>query len=624
MNLLSSSQIRITGIIFQFSLLLLSVLSCRNTADSRAPKTGQKQQKEKAAPVPRPGVDPTKEIFQPPIEMFSPEDSRNLIYLAEGYELEAILTEPEIKEPVAVAFDASGRMYVAEMRTYMQNIDGEGQKEPNSRISVHMDRDGDGRYDTHRVFADGLKLPRMMLTLKEGQLLVHETWDSKVVKYTDTDGDFSADQSTVAFELGPTKANLEHQSSGFLWAANNWIYMNHEFKTFRVRWTPDGFEQEAGNYKSKGQWGLTQDNYGKPWILSAGHELGPVNYQQPIEYGTFSIAKSTPENWRKVYPLCAVPDVQGGPPRLRENNTLNHFTSTCGQDVFRGDRLPRSLRGDLLFAEPVGRLIRRAEIRNRKGVTHLRNTYKKAEFLRATDPNFRPVNLQTAPDGTLYIVDMYRGIIQESQWVGKGSYLRKMVKKYGLQKNVGKGRIWRLRHHDFTPGPQPSMYDESSEKLVEHLDHPNGWWRDMAQRQLVLRQAVGVRDRLVEVIKTHSNHLARFHALWTLEGLGELEPKHILVLLEDEHPEVRRAAIRASETLFQKGRAGDRLRNRIRSVPDEDVTPGEVIQVMLTATRLNWSGTKSMVRSLSKEPGRSRGVQTIAEKLFERQSDHSK
>src|SRR6185369_1845944 len=110
----------------------------------------------------------------------------------------------------------------------------------------------------------------------------------------------------------------------------------------------------------------------------------------------------------------------------------------------------------------VGRLIRRTVITVKDGITHLANPYEdtQGEFIRATDPLFRPVNTITAPDGTLYIVDMYRGIIQQANWTPKGSYLRGQIEAHELQKEIGRGRIYRLRHEGFEPGPAPHMLDE--------------------------------------------------------------------------------------------------------------------------------------------------------------------
>ena len=139
--------------------------------------------------------------------------------------------------------------------------------------------------------------------------------------------------------------------------------------------------------------------------------------------------------------------MQGGIGRTRQPvGNLNHFTAATGPAIVRGDRLPADLKGDLLFAEPVGRLIRRASIENVEGLTQLKNVYQNAEFMTTGDQLFRPVNISNAPDGTVYIADMYHGIIQELQWSGPGSYLRAKIEQYQLDKVAAHGRIWRLRY----------------------------------------------------------------------------------------------------------------------------------------------------------------------------------
>src|SRR5207237_8077677 len=117
-----------------------------------------------------------------------------------------------------------------------------------------------------------------------------------------------------------------------------------------------------------------------------------------------------------------------------------------GQELFRGDRLPAELRGNVFLPEPVGRMIRRGVVKMNDGITTLKNPYPESEFIRSKDPNFRPVNMATGPDGCLYIVDAYRGIIQEGNWVRAGSYLRPRVEKNGLQINTNHGRVWRIVH----------------------------------------------------------------------------------------------------------------------------------------------------------------------------------
>ncbi len=227
--------------------------------------------------------------------------------------------------------------------------------------------------------------------------------------------------------------------------------------------------------------------------------------------------------------------------------------------------------------------------------TRVYNRYDKSEFIRSTDPNFRPVNMVTAPDGTLYIVDMYRGVIQEANWVRPGSYLRPVVQQHQLDKNIGRGRIWRLVHKDFKPGPQPHMLDEKPAQLVKHIEHPNGWWRDTAQKLLVLRGDKSVVPALTKMARSSTNQLGRIQALWTLEGLDVLDPELIRQDMSDKDPQIRIAAIRVSETLYKQG--NDTL------VPDvtalaSDPDPNVAFQVLLTANLLKWPEYDKLIASV--------------------------
>ncbi len=187
------------------------------------------------------------------------------------------------------------------------------------------------------------------------------------------------------------------------------------------------------------------------------------------------------------------------------------------------------MKGDLLFTEPVGRLIRRASIENIEGLTMLRNVYPNAEFMTSTDQLFRPVNISNAPDGTLYIADMYHGIIQELQWSGPGTYLRAKIEQYQLDKVASHGRIWRLRYDGRVAVPAtdtnigqpaipaiapkfaaPKMYSETPAQLVAHFTNPNGWWRDTAQRLLVLKQDKSVVPALQQMARSSDNRRRAF------------------------------------------------------------------------------------------------------------------
>ena len=528
--------------------------------------------------------------------------------IRDDYKMELVLSDPIIREPVAVAFDGDGRMFVAEMRTYMQDIDGRNQLTPKSCVSVHWSSKHNGVYDKHAIFADNLILPRMIMALGDEGVLINETDTDDIYLYRDTKHDGVADKKELWHRGGGRGGNLEHQASGMVWSLDNWIYTAVNSYRLRVKGNQVIQENIPAN---GGQWGITQDDYGKTWNCNAGYEVGPEQYLVPIMYGQYHFPNEMPSTeFVEVWPLVGLADYQGGLSRVRPSDkTLNHFTGTCGPDIYRGDRLPADLRGDLLFCEPVGRLIRRSKLVDHQAFTELVNAYQSqhSEFIRSTDPNFRPVNLATAPDGSLYVVDMYRGIIQESAWVNPGSYLRGIVEQYHLDRNFGRGRIWRLTHKGYTPGPQPHMLHETPAQLVKHIEHPNGWWRDTAQKLLVLKGDKSVVPALLNLTRTHPNNVVRVQALWTLEGLDSIDPPLIRERMKDKDAKVRAAAIRVSETLYK---AGDHS-----LVPDiealaKDPDPNVVLQALVTANLYKWPGWDKLVISTVKE-NHAYGIQRI-------------
>ncbi len=520
---------------------------------------------------------------QPPVPTLSPEAELKTIQLPPGYSLELVLSERDgIREPVNVTFDGNGRMYVAEMRNYMQDIDATGEHEALGVVSRHESTKGDGHFDKHTIFADKLMLPREVLPLDD-RVLINETDTTDILCYQDTNGDGVADKKEVAFPGGPRGGNLEHQQSGLIWALDNWIYQSTT--AFRLRWNHGGQMISEICPGGGGQWGLAQDDYGKIWLSNAGGEKGLFHFQTPIIYGGYDAPNQFAPGFMEVWPLVGLADFQSGPRRVRPaDKTLNHFSASCGQEVIRVDRLPQEVRGDVLISEPVGRLVRLAHVAMKDGITTLTNPYGQSEFIRSTDPNFRIVNMANGPDGCIYLVDMYRGIIQEGNWTKPGTYLRQVILQYGMEKVVGHGRIWRLRHKDFTPGPQPKMLAESATQLVTHLEHPNGWWRDTAQKLLVLKGDKSVLPMVVKLAKESNSPLARIHALWTLEGLDALDAGLVRSALTDTDPQVRTQGIRLAERLILKG---DTSFITDMQAMGKDKEPCVIVQTLMTGKLLS-------------------------------------
>ncbi|GHB84177.1 DUF7133 domain-containing protein [Persicitalea jodogahamensis] len=487
----------------------------------------------------------------------TPEQALHSFRLPQGYHLELVASEPMITEPVAIAWDGNARMYVAQMETYMQDVEGTGEHEPTSRILLLEDTDNDGKMDKRSVFIDKLLLPRAILCVGR-ELLVSETDTYDMYAYKDTDGDGEADQKRHVYKVGrKAPGNLEHQRSGLDWNLDNWIYITVDPVRFRYR---NGMiEADTLTSGNLGQWGLTHDNYGRLFFSQGGAENAGIGFQINPKYGQLNFRDAYDEaTFGPVWPIIKTPDVQGGLKRLRPDTTLNHFTAGNGQSIFRGDRLPKTLVGDYLIAEPVARIIRRAKVVDRAGKTTLENVYDHEEFIASSDMNFRPVNTYTGPDGCLYIVDMNRGIIQEATWVGKDSYLRPQVQRLGLDANKQRGRIYRLVYDGLKPGPQPRMLDQKTDQLVKYLDHPNGWWRDNAQKEIVLRGDKSVVPALRQMTLGEKGALSRvpsalgqLHALWTLEGLDAVDKELLFALMQSSDAQLRRAAIWNSEPFLK-------------------------------------------------------------------------
>lgn len=541
--------------------------------------------------------------------MLDPEQSMRTIQLPPGYHLQLVASEPEIQEPVAITWDGNGRMYVAEMRSYMQDIDGTGEHLPICRITRLEDSDGDGKMDKHTIYLDSLVLPRMMLALDD-RLIVNETYTYNMYSYRDKDGDGKADEKVQVYHNDKRDdANLEHQKSGLVWNVDNWIYVTtnpvrYKFKKGQLQ--VDTLADSPG-----GQWGLANDNYGRLFFSSAGGENPAFNFQQNPVYGGLDLDNQHDEDFDAVWPIIATPDVQGGQIRLRPDSTLNHFTGCCGQSIFRGDRLPDGMRGDLFICEPVGRLIRRAKIIDDNGAVILKNAYDQREFLASSDMNFRPVNSATGPDGCLYIVDMYHGIIQESNWTKPDSYIHPQIKRKQLDLNINRGRIYRLVHDGYQPGPRPQLLTASNSELVAALSHPNGWWRDNAQKLLVIHEDQSVVPALKKLATGEQSFgeklvfwrksppaIARFHALWTLDGLNAVDEQTLTIALQDKDREVRKAAIRISEKFLVQQNT-DILTQLARFKDDKD--PGVKIQLALSLRYSKDPKANALLQELKKE-----------------------
>ena len=483
----------------------------------------------------------------PPAPPLTPEQALKTFKLPPGFHIEVVASEPMIESPVAMAFDPNGRLWVVEMRGYMRTPDAAGEREPTGRVSILEDTDDDGRMDKSTVFLDGLVMPRAIAFVGDGVLIGEppHLWHCR-----DKDGDGKCDEKIEIFSDYGSPANVEHTANGLVRNLDNWTY--NLYHTQRYRYANGKWERRSA--PNNVQWGLTQDDFGRLFYTSNSDwlrgDLVPQQYftrpGQKIPGLSVQIIRD-----QSVWPARVNPGVNRGyqPKTLRDDGTLATCTAACGTSIYRGDLFPAEFSGNAFIGEPSGNLVRRAVLTEKDGLVTGRNAYEQSEFLTSQDERFRPINTYTGPDGALYIVDLYHGILQHRIYLT--SYLRQQSLDRGLEKPVNMGRIYRVVPVGKKPGPKPQLTKAAGTELVSQLAHPNGWWRDTAQRLLVERADVGMVPALQKLVATGGTPQTRLHALWTLDGLGKSGAATVAAALDDAHPKVRAAAVRLSETFLR-------------------------------------------------------------------------
>lgn len=497
----------------------------------------------------------------------SPEQELRSFRLAPGFRIELVAAEPEVEDPVTLQFDEDGRIWVVEMRGYMNNVQAKGEDEAIGRIAILDGMGADGRIRRSTVFADRLVMPRAVLPVAGGALVgaPPHLWFMR-----DSQGTGKADQATelesnfgVPVGFGARRDLVandpQQQPNGPLWDLDNWIYFAHY--NMRLRYVRGAFESDYS--PDRGQWGLTRDDAGLLYYNynenSLYGDLIPAPYagrnpDQPRSRAT-NVDLAADE---RVWPVRVNPGVNRGyQAGILVNGRLQRYTAACAPALYRGDLFPPEFYGNCFVCEPAGNLVRRYILKPRGSGLVAVNAYDHAEFLASTDERFRPVALCPGPDGCLYVVDMYRGVLEHRYSIT--SYLLSQITNRGLEQPIHCGRIWRVVPDGVTPPPFPRLSKAAPAELVAGLASPNGWIRDTAQRLLVERASgadasrnrafIGEAAPLVRTaaVGRGGTPLGRVDALWTLEGMGALDAAALDAAAADPDPRVRAAAVRLSE-----------------------------------------------------------------------------
>jgi mono/diheme cytochrome c family protein/glucose/arabinose dehydrogenase len=506
-------------------------------------------------------------LKKPPLH---PDKALETFQLEDGFRIELVAHEPMVVDPIAMDIDADGRLWVIDMPTYMPVHDKDAletsalERMPEARVVVLEDTNSDGKMDVHRVFYDGLILPRAIKVLRDG-ILVGEP--PNVVFISDKDGDGKGDTKEIVYNNfgDETDPNIHSFPGGLMWGMDNWLHSsNNNVESIRK---VDG-EWKVLPFRRLGQFGMTQDNWGRLYSSNNARPLQthlvPYGYSDRHPLFELKAGKNASIGADTLWPVQFVGVNRGYRDGvLREDGTLIRATAASSTVIYRGDQFGEEYVGNAFSPGPGANLIKRyiidynpAEIE-----VNVRYAYRGREFLTSTDERFRPVNIYNSPDGSLYVVDMYRGILEHASHLT--DYLRDYAVKNDLHIPTGEfGRIYRIVRDDREINYNtPKLSKMQPMEWVEYLQHKNGHLRDQAQQILVQASPAEVVTPLEKLTKNKSlESYIRLHALWTLEGFNRsvYSSKKLhntaLQALDDQHPRIRAAAIRILEPAIAQDR----------------------------------------------------------------------
>lgn len=535
-------------------------------------------------------------IVVPPSPIRSAQEELQTFKTVPGFRVELVAADPVVADPVTMQIGPDGRIWVVEMRGFMPDENGTNERAPVCDVAVLSDSAGDGRMDRRTVYADHLILPRA-LSLVDGGLLIGEPktlWYMKDGKKTE-----------VATDYGNID-NPEHNANGLMWAMDNWIYNAN--LTSRYRYLGGGqFRRDTTILR--GQWGITQDDWGRIYYNSNSDplrvDLIPSAYlRRNPDFAAAGANVQVVPALLPVHPGRVTPAINRGYKTLDAAGKEYSVTSACGPVIYRGGLFPRSFENQAFIAEPSGNLIKQIALRDEGAAIKGANAYANTEFLTSTDERFRPVNLFNGPDGALYVVDMYRGIIQHRIYLT--TYLRGQSLARGLQKGLHYGRIWRIVPAGAPPAAErwrqwKRLAGASATDLVAALSDANGWTRDTAQRLLVQRPDPAATRPLGQLAADRAAPAtARLQALWTLDGMGALDAATVRVALADPDAHVAAAAVRLAEGLLAKDAA---LFAQVAAMVGDRPDPAVRLQLALSLGGVKSAAGDEALRRLSAAAG---------------------
>jgi len=470
-----------------------------------------------------------------------PAESVSRIHVPPDVRVELIAAEPDIVDPVAVAFDERGRMFVVENRGYPEDESGAGQ------IALLMDEDGDGAYSRVSTFYNRLNFPNGVMAWNGGIIV---TDAPQVLFLNDTTGDGVADVREVlldGFSLGgSTQLRVSHPTLGL----DNWIHFSNGLSGGEIQIPPNSDPLKMGLYDlrynpfsgeletvgGRAQFGLTFDDFGHKFVCSNR------NHIQHVVMSPHDLARNSAMTFSKT--VRDVPDhgaasdvfpLTGAPTTAYAH--AGTFTAACGLVIYRGTALPTKYQGNAFVCEPTGNLVHRDMLTPSGATFTAKRGRDGIEFLASEDDWFRPVYLTNGPGGALYLCDMYRGTIEHPTYL-PGEVAA--ITDFSLGRE--RGRIYRITGESRELDSIAATID--TDALINDLSNDDAWHRETAHRIILESRNTASAPMLRNLLESDSPTKARVHALSLLNGLDSLKESDLIVAMTDSDSALREQGTR--------------------------------------------------------------------------------
>ncbi len=496
--------------------------------------------------------------YNRPIEFLDVDKALEQFTLPEGYKIDLFASEsefPDLQNPVQATFDNQGRLWVAVIPSYPHYRPGD--ERPNDKLLIFEDTDNDGRADRQKVFADGLHMPIGFELAPEG---VYVATQPNLSLFVDDDGDDRADREEILVH-GFDSHDTHHSISTFLADASGGIYMNEGRFLHSAVETPYGPEYmtDGGLWRfDPKNWRLErfmQTDVSNPWGVTID------------DYGqTFLSDASGGANWWSLPLSAKVP--HGYEIQKLAQFTTHRVRPTSGTEFISSRHFPEDTQGDFLINNTIGFLGTKHHSMVEDGAGFTGEL--KQDLIMSTDPNFRPVEMEFAPDGSLYIIDWHNPLIGHMQHSARDP-----------NRDIDHGRIYRVTYPSRPLVEPVQVAGASIKQLLENLKEHEYRTRYRTRRELRGHPA----NKVIPAVKRWARNLDKddpnygrnlLEALWATWGQNQVDPGILDLCLNHEDHKVRAGAVRVlrythdqisnSHELFMKAAVDEHPRVRLESV----------------------------------------------------------